>query len=96
MITATILADAPSPNGVRLAPREREALLWAMRGCSIEETARHMYVAPSTVKHYRSRLCFYFDAPNMTVVAALAVRDGYLSQRELDMINENATEIPKR
>lgn len=70
----------------RLTPRRREALLLALRGYTMEETAKIMKITLETVKHHRIGACSHFNTWNIAVAGALAVRDGYFTPEELALI----------
>ena len=61
------------PPGVRLTPREREALLWAARGRSARETAQLLGLSERTVKFFVQRACARLDARNKTHAVAKAL-----------------------
>ena len=81
------ITTTDTQRSVHLAPRQTDTLLHAIQGYTVAETAQRMGVSPFTVKVYRHQLFFHFDAPNMTVVAALAIRDGYITGEQLEAIN---------
>ncbi len=73
------VADPPGPlRGVRLTPRELEALLWAARGKSVWETAQVLGLSERTVKFHLQRACAKLNAQNKTHAVARVLARGLI------------------
>lgn len=66
-----------------LTPREAEALIWAARGLTAEQTALRMGIATATVKDTRKNAISRMESVCLTQALAVALRRGYLTVDQL-------------
>lgn len=59
-----------------LTPREFQVLRCAAQGMTLEETGRALFIAPKTVKTYRTLLLRRLGAKNMSHAIAMWLCDG--------------------
>ena len=74
-LTAVALLSPPTDLH-RLTPRELEVLGLLVEGCSNEEIARALVVAPRTVAAHLEHVLAKLEAPTRTLAAVRAERDG--------------------
>jgi DNA-binding CsgD family transcriptional regulator len=74
LIGMTLLSPATDLHG--LTPRELEVLGLLVEGCSNQEIARRLVVAPRTVAAHLEHVLSKLDAPTRTLAAVRAERDG--------------------
>jgi DNA-binding CsgD family transcriptional regulator len=74
LVGVTLLSPATDLQG--LTPRELEVLGLLVEGCSNQEIARALVVAPRTVATHLEHVLVKLGAPTRTLAAVLAERDG--------------------
>lgn len=70
-------------RSVTLTPREADALIWAGRGLTAEQTGARMGIAESTVKDIRCNALRRLDAVCLTQALSIALRRGDLTVDQL-------------
>jgi DNA-binding CsgD family transcriptional regulator len=69
----------PAASVRRISPgREREVLMAAALGMTVEETGRFLHLSPHTVKTYRDRIMEALGARNMANAVYLGLALGFL------------------
>ncbi|WP_116451655.1 helix-turn-helix transcriptional regulator [Blastococcus litoris] len=71
-----VVVVSPAPDLHGLTPRELEVLGLVVDGCSNQEIARTLVVAPRTVAAHVEHLLVKLDAPTRTLAAVRAEREG--------------------
>jgi DNA-binding NarL/FixJ family response regulator len=74
-VRASDAAARPQPPAVELSCRERAVLALMVDGCQNSEIATRLYLSPSTVKNYVSRLFEKLGVVNRVEAATFAVRN---------------------
>ncbi|MBN1171340.1 MAG: response regulator transcription factor [Micromonosporaceae bacterium] len=70
------------PEGVRLTPREREALELLVEGLSNKQMARRMLISQHGVKRLVANVLAKLNCSNRTIAAAVAVKQGLLEETD--------------
>lgn len=70
-------------RSVTLTRREADALIWAGRGLTAEQTGARMGIAESTVKDIRCNALRRLDAVCLTQALSIALRRGDLTVDQL-------------
>lgn len=70
-------------RSVTLTRREVDALIWAGRGLTAEQTGARMGIAESTVKDIRCNALRRLDAVCLTQALSIALRRGDLTVEQL-------------
>jgi DNA-binding CsgD family transcriptional regulator len=70
-------------RSVTLTRREADALIWAGRGLTAEQTGARMGIAESTVKDIRCNALRRLDAVCLTQALSIALRRGDLTVEQL-------------
>ncbi|WP_199034404.1 LuxR C-terminal-related transcriptional regulator [Glycomyces salinus] len=77
-----------APNDF-VTPRQRQILLYLVRGMTREAIASNLYLSRSTVNRDIRDMSAILGAPSPEALGALAYREGFLSEGHLDFLKSS-------
>jgi DNA-binding NarL/FixJ family response regulator len=78
VLAGSFAAERLAPEKPLLTEREREVLRCVAAGYDHEETGRHLYLAPTTVRSHLRKAMAKLGATNRPQAVAEAIRAGYI------------------